>query len=128
MNRKGQGGPIHRPFQQEVKKDAESKGYQVTIEKCLGDKRADIGIETDRGIVACEISLSIPDKEFQNLVKDLDAGFVQVIACCKDQQQIRMIKALVEEKLSPEQQAKISFFLLSHYVIHDSQSVCDFVR
>ena len=129
MNRDGQGGQLHRSFQQETKSDAESKGYQATIEMCLKTKRVDVGIETDSGTVAVEICLSIPDKEFRNnIIKDLKTGFVQVIACCKDQLQIRALQAMVDEKLPEDLQAKVSFFLLSHYVVNDSESVCNLIK
>lgn len=121
-------GIVHIAVQERVKKDVEQRGYPVVIEKQLQNKRADLGIDLENGVVAGEICLSPPEHEFLNIKGDLDAGFCFVIACCKDHQQLNTLRDMVEKELTEKQKPLVKFFLISHYIIQDSESVCSFLR
>lgn len=121
-------GIVHRALQECIKKDAESRGYQTVIEKLLRDKRADVGIDTENGVVAAEVCLSPAEHEFKNIKNDLDAGFCLVIVCCKDHQQLNALKEMTEKELPKNQKSLVKFFLLSHYIVRDSESICNFLH
>lgn len=84
----GRGGPVHKYIQDLIRKVAEDKGFEVTIEETVLDGHGYVDVALIRGDlrIACEISVTtrVPH-EVRNLAKCLAAGFTYVLFISEDE-------------------------------------------
>ncbi|MFH0795990.1 MAG: hypothetical protein V2A65_02920 [Candidatus Omnitrophota bacterium] len=88
----------HEYWQVKISEHLKGKGYKIEIEKNLNGKFLDLGIETDKGIIAISIAMC-PDHEIINVDKDLAAGCIGVIIACKDKTVMEKLNNLKSEKI-----------------------------
>jgi DNA helicase HerA-like ATPase len=84
----GRGGPRHKYLQSLVRRVAEARAYNVTVEKAVlgGHGHVDVALERDGLSIACEISVTTRiDHEIGNLTKCLAAGFDYAILVAPDE-------------------------------------------
>ena len=89
MSLPGRGGPQHKYLQSLVKRLAEDRGFQATIEQRVleGHGHVDVALQYRDLSIACEISVSTRiDHEIGNLAKCLAAGFQRAVLICADEQ------------------------------------------
>lgn len=94
----GRGGPQHKYLQTLVRKLAEDRGFQATIEKRVldGHGHVDVLLEREGLTVGCEISITTGGAhEADNLSKCLAAGFDHVVLICSDERQLANVRALL---------------------------------
>lgn len=107
----GQGGFLHRWFQNRLAGQLREHGYAAAVELERAGKRADVGYEApDGGWVACEIEMSAQGAAM-NIKKDLDVGFVRVECCVRTSQIQEQISKDLAKLGVPE--GRNSFRLLS---------------
>jgi len=108
----GRGGEHHKYLQQLVKRWAEGRGYEVTIEKPILDGLGwvDVALQKGERSVACEISVSTAaDHELGNIEKCLAAGFSEVILISSEKSQLTAVKHAAIAALSPQQYKLVKF-------------------
>ena len=98
----GRGGFEHRLWQQIVHSWAVAKGYPAQIEFEVSGKPVDLGVTWDEKRVAVEIVIEGLDKELDNLAKDLDRGWDQVVFCAVNQETLDSVKDLVLKTFGEE--------------------------
>ena len=106
------GNSQHQYLQNLVKRIAEKKGFQATIEKQVfgGIRKIDVALENGRQKIACEISVTTPaDYELQNIQKCLASGYKPIITISADEKHLTEIKRKAEENLAQTDLAKIVF-------------------
>ena len=64
------------------------------IEKLVQDKRIDVAIATERGLIAVEVELTSAYTR-QNIEKDLAVGCVKVILACGDKKTLDEVQAII---------------------------------
>ena len=74
----GKGDFKHQFWQHTIRTFYRNMGYDAEIEKRLGNKNVDVGVQIENKKIAVEIELS-PDHLIQNIEKDLEAGCDEVI-------------------------------------------------
>jgi predicted DNA-binding transcriptional regulator AlpA len=108
----GRGGEHHKYLQQLVKRWAEGRGYEVTIEKPILDGLGwvDVALQKGERSIACEISVSTAaDHELGNVQKCLAAGFSEVILISSEKSQLTAVKHAAIAALSPQQYKLVKF-------------------
>jgi len=83
----GRGGPQHKYLQSLVRKLAEERGFQVTVEKMVlgGHGHIDVVLEREGFAVACEIAVTTRvEHEMKNLTKCFAAGFDYAVLVCAE--------------------------------------------
>jgi energy-coupling factor transporter ATP-binding protein EcfA2 len=94
------------------------KGYPAKIEKWLNGKSVDVGVEWDEKKVALEIALEGMEKEISNLIKDLEAGWDQVIFCSLTQKEQNLLKNEIAQRFGSDllESGKVGFMKLSTFL------------
>ncbi|MBU0477520.1 hypothetical protein KKC91_03000, partial [bacterium] len=87
------------------------QGYKTEIEKNLNSKFLDVGIETEKGIIAIEIAIS-SEHEKENIRKDIEAGCEKVIIACKDNAVLEKVENIIKEA-GNENKTKVKTCLLT---------------
>ena len=96
----GRGGPQHKYLQSLVRRWAEERGFQVSIEKTVlgGHGHIDVVLERAGCSVACEISVTTrAEHEVQNLTKCLAAGFDYAVLLCSDDRALETARGLLAD-------------------------------
>jgi len=107
------GNSQHRYLQMLVKRIAESRGFQATVEREVfgGGGRVDVALEKDGSRIAVEISVTNePDYEVQNIQKCLAAGFETVVMISADARHLEKIRRRAKETFLTEELPKVKFF------------------
>lgn len=73
----------HEFWQNKLTEALKNQGYKAEIEKNLNNKFLDVGVETEKGIIAIEIAIT-SEHERENITKDREAGCAIVIIACKN--------------------------------------------
>jgi predicted DNA-binding transcriptional regulator AlpA len=111
----GRGGEHHKYLQQLIKRWAEGRGYQVTLEKPVLDGLGIIDVVLEkRGLapIACEISITTPvEHELKNAEKCLVAGYEHVFLVAPDKDALARVRARASSVLTPAQLKKVRFVL-----------------
>ena len=111
----GRGGEHHKYLQQLIKRWAEGRGYQVTLEKPVLDGLGIIDVVLEKnGLapVACEISITTPvEHELKNAEKCLVAGYEHVFLVAPDKDALARVRARASSVLTPAQLKKVRFVL-----------------
>ncbi len=84
----GRGGPVHKYIQDLIRKVAEDRGFEVSIEETVLDGHGYVDVTLTRNDIriACEISITtrVPH-EVRNLAKCLAAGFTYAVLISEDE-------------------------------------------
>ena len=84
----GRGGPVHKYIQDLIRKVAEDRGFDVSIEETVldGHGYVDVTLVRDELRIACEISITtrVPH-EVRNLAKCLASGFTYAVLISEDE-------------------------------------------
>lgn len=111
----GRGGEHHKYLQQLIKRWAEGRGYQVTLEKPVLDGLGIIDLVLEKsGLapIACEISITTPvEHELKNAEKCLVAGYEHVFLVAPDKDALARVRARASSVLTPAQLRKVRFVL-----------------
>jgi hypothetical protein len=113
---RGRGGLEHKFWAWHACKWFEKQGYKAEIEKFLSGKNVDIGVEKDGCLLAVELLITGEAKEIVNIAKDIEAGYGEVILCCKSEKEIKSLRERVLAELGREMAAKVSYRLLSSFL------------
>ena len=95
----GKGGFAHRFFQHRVHQHYQSLGYRAQIEACLAGsgKCVDVGVWKPGYKSAIEIAMN-PHHEPINLVKDIEAGWNEVVITYLDSKVAKKIQQFLREE------------------------------
>jgi excisionase family DNA binding protein len=108
----GRGGEQHKYLQQLIKRWAEGRGYEVTIEKPILDGlgSVDVALEKENRSIACEISVTTnADHEIRNVQKCLAAGFDEVILISSEKKVLTSVRHALVSALSTAQYRQVKF-------------------
>lgn len=111
----GRGGEHHKYLQQLIKRWAEGRGYQVTLEKPVLDGLGIVDVVLEKNgcpPIACEISVTTPaEHELKNAEKCLAAGFEHVFLVAPDKDALGRVRARASSVLRAAQLKKLRFVL-----------------
>jgi excisionase family DNA binding protein len=111
----GRGGERHKYLQQLIKRWAEGRGYQVTLEKPVLDGLGIVDVVLERrgcAPIACEISVTTsPEHELANAQKCFAAGYDHVFLVAPDKEVLSRVRARAATVLGPDQMKRIQFVL-----------------
>jgi len=108
----GRGGDHHKYLQQLIKRWAEGRGYEVTVEKPILDGLGWVDVALRRGerSLACEISVSTAaDHELGNVQKCLAAGFNEVLLISSEKSLLTTVKHAAIAALTAQQYKLVKF-------------------
>jgi excisionase family DNA binding protein len=108
----GRGGEHHKYLQQLIKRWAEGRGYQVTLEKPILDGLGCVDVALTKGsrAIACEISVTTDaEHEIGNVQKCLAAGFEEVIFISSDKKKLTAVRHALVAALSTAQYRQVKF-------------------
>jgi len=108
---KGNGGIIHRFWQNFISKKLEKDGWKTRIEQTLKNKRVDVGAIKGNEKVAFEVLMEGIEKELINLEKDLEDDWDLVVFCVDCEETREKLSGLI---LDVEDRVKIR--LLKEFV------------
>ena len=98
---RGRGGPEHEYWKERVRRHLQTLGYQVEVEKSLGDGRTiDLVASKDGEEVAIEIETGRSDVE-ENVKKCFAAGYRKIALLVTRRSLVHAIARQVESKESP---------------------------
>jgi excisionase family DNA binding protein len=102
----GRGGPVHKYIQDLIRKVAEDRGFEVSIEQTVldGHGYVDVTLVRDELRIACEISITtrVPH-EVRNLAKCITAGFTYAVLISEDE---RALAAAAAEFTPPDERIR----------------------
>ncbi|MBN1827272.1 MAG: ATP-binding protein [Candidatus Eisenbacteria bacterium] len=106
----GRGGQQHRYLQELIRRWAESKDWQASVEEPILDGLGNVDVALRRGehTVACEIGVSSPpERELENIQKCLAGGFDQVVWISTEKKTLTKVRALVSSAISKEDRDRV---------------------
>jgi hypothetical protein len=110
----GKGSLKHRYWQQKIKEFFEEWGCKAQVELFVGKKSVDVAIFCpNKKTIAVEIAMS-PYYELENIRKDTEFGFDEVIVACKDEC-VRNAVETAFKRLFGGKPAKVRFCLLRQF-------------
>ena len=115
----GHGEIEHKFWQYTIYRWALSRGFPAEIEQWLNGKSVDVGVEWDEKKVALEIALENMEKELRNLVRDLEAGWDQVVFCVLSDRELNRLKNEIAKRFGSKllDSGKVGFMKLSTFLI-----------
>lgn len=114
----GHGKAEHKFWQHTIYRWAIEQGHVPKIEYRLNGKSVDVGIEWDEKKVALEVALEDMEKEINNLLKDLEAGWNQIIFCTLTDKETSRLKNEIGARFGTKllQNGKVAFMKLSTFL------------
>lgn len=114
----GHGGTEHTFWQYTIYRWAIGHGYPAKIEQWQNNKAVDLGVEWDERKVAIEVALGDMEKELNNLLADLEAGWDKVIFAVLTDKKLNQLKSKITEKFGPKllEEEKVAFMKLSTFL------------
>jgi hypothetical protein len=107
----GNGGILHRFWQNYISKKLEKDGWKTRIEQMLKNKRVDVGASRGNERVAYEVLMEGVEKELINLKKDLEDGWGLVVFCVDYEETKVKLSSLI-----PELEDRVEIRLLKEFV------------
>lgn len=111
----GRGGAQHKYLQDLIRRWAEGRGYEVTLEKPVLDGLGIVDVVLEkrgRSPIACEISVTTsPEHELANAQKCLAAGFEHVFLVAPDKEVLNRVRSRAASVLNPNQMKNVQFVL-----------------
>ncbi len=107
----GRGGQQHRYLQELIRRWAESKDWQASVEEPILDGMGNVDVALRRGehTVACEIGVSSPpERELENIQKCLAGSFDQVVWISTEKKTLVKVRALVSTNISKEDRERVT--------------------
>ncbi|MBN2269778.1 MAG: hypothetical protein JXN61_04135, partial [Sedimentisphaerales bacterium] len=120
----GHGGIEHLFWQHTIYRWAIAKGYPAKIEQWLSNKSVDIGVEWAEKKVAVEVALDNMEKEISNLIKDLEAGWDQVVFAVLSEKELNQLKNEIARRFGADlmEKNRVAFMMLNTFLeTNDSQ-------
>lgn len=114
----GHGGPEHKFWQHTIYRWAIEQGHVPRIEYWLNGKSVDVGIEWDEKKVVLEVALEDMEKEMSNLVKDLEAGWDQVVFAGLTDKELNRLRNEIAKRFGSKllDSNKVAFMKLSTFL------------
>ncbi len=114
----GHGGIEHVFWQHTIYRWAIGKGYPAKIEQWLSNKSVDIGVEWAEKKVAVEVALENMEKEISNLIKDLEAGWDQVVFAVLSEKELHQLKNEIAKRFGADlmEKDRIAFMMLNTFL------------
>jgi len=114
----GHGGIEHTFWQHTVYRWAIARGYPARIEQWLNGKSSDVGIEWDEKKAAIEVALEDMEKEINNLIKAMEAGWHHVVFCVLTDKELNRLKNEIAKRFGTTllESSKVSFMKLSTFL------------
>jgi len=94
----GHGDIEHKFWQYTIRRWSIAQGFPAKIEQWRNRKAVDVGVEWDERKVAVEIALGKLDKELENFVSDLEAGWDKIIFAVLTDEKLKQLKNKIIEK------------------------------
>jgi hypothetical protein len=96
----------------------QTKGHPARIEYWLNSKSVDVGIEWDEKKVALEIAMEDMEKELNNLIRDLEAGWDQVVFCVLTDKELNRLRNEIAKRFGSNllDTGKVAFMNLSTFL------------
>jgi len=114
---KEKGGIEHRYWQNKAKEFLTSWGCKVSLEVGIGKRSVDVIALCPNGkAVAVEIAMN-PKYELENLKKDIELGFDEIITACRDEPMLGTIKRMAEEYFGQNMPQNIRFCLVKEFSV-----------
>jgi excisionase family DNA binding protein len=110
----GRGGDHHKYLQQLIKRWAEGKGYEVTVEKSILDGLGAVDVSLKKGSrsIACEISVTTDaEHEAGNVQKCFAAEYDEVILVSSEKKLLSAARQGLAGALSAAQYRRVKFLL-----------------
>lgn len=114
----GHGGIEHVFWQYAVYRWAVEQGYPAKIEQWLSNKSVDVGVEWAEKKVAVEVALENMEKEISNLIKDLEAGWDQIVFAVLTEKELNRLKNEIAKRFGTQsiEEEKVSFMMLNTFL------------
>ena len=121
----GHGGVDHSFWQHAIYRWALARGYPAQIEKWHNGKSVDVAIEWDEKKVAVEVALEDMEKEMNNLVKDMEAGWDQIVFAALSSKELNELKNQIAKRFGTNvlETKKVTFMKLSTFL--DAKKVAE---
>jgi hypothetical protein len=108
------GGVEHRFWQDRVREYFKGKGCSAITEYYIGRESVDVFVKAGEKRIAVEIALR-QEHQVENVLKDLNFGFDQVIVACKNGEVYSQVKKNILSLFSGEPPKCICFCLLEQF-------------
>lgn len=108
----GKGSTSHILIQNLVVRKLNESGRKAAVEYYLNGKSADVAEFTEDKTMAYEIEMEPNQHVAENIVKDLEAGYTEVVVISKNNMLENEIKDIVYRSVDLAMQDKVSFRLL----------------
>ena len=114
----GHGGIAHSFWQHVIYRWALARGHPTGIEKWQSNKSVDVGIEWDEKKVAVEVALEDMEKEMNNLIKDLEGGWDQIVFAALGTKELNELKNEIAKRFGSKvlESDKVAFMKLSTFL------------
>ena len=114
----GHGYIEHKFWQYTIRRWALAQGFPAKIEQWRNGKAVDVGVEWEERKVAVEIALGKLDKELENFVSDLEAGWDKIIFAVLTDEKLRQLKNKIIEKFGRKtlEEEKVAFMRLKTFL------------
>ena len=109
----------HNAIKERIRVQAETLEYSVAFEEFVAGSqgRADVVLRRGNRAIACEITVTTPvEYEVMNLTKCLKGDFWHVAAISRNRKKLTRIQELLSETATPEQIAKVGFYLPEEFI------------
>ena len=116
---RGHGSWRHRYFQNKLQRWflENYPGCKAEIEQQeIGNKAVDIGVEIGGRKIAVEVQIEGEEKELNNIVRDLEAGWDEVIICSQQKDTLERIKKRLKDAFGDEYDMVVSFKELREFL------------
>lgn len=111
---RGRGGVEHQWWAWKISEWLNAKGIPSTIEDESLGARVDIAVETERGMVAVEVEIS-RGHEVENILKDLGAGFEEVVCLVGSAELAQTVEERVVRELNQSEISRVRIGCLREY-------------
>jgi len=114
----GHGDTEHKFWQYTICRWPIAQGFPAKIEQWRNGKAVDVGVEWDERKVAVEIALGKLDKELENFVSDLEAGWDKIIFAVLTDEKLKKLKNKIIEKFGRKslEEEKVAFMRLKTFL------------
>jgi hypothetical protein len=114
----GHGAIEHKFFQYAIYRWAIKQGFPAKIEQWRNGKAVDVGVDWDEKKVAVEIGLGNMDRELENFVRDMEAGWDKVVFTVLTDKKLNQLKNKVIEKFGRKslEDEKVAFMRLKTFL------------
>jgi len=115
---RGNGGFVHRFWQDAICRWAAKHGYPARIEQALDKKRVDVGVVWAEKRCAVEVVMVGLEKEIANVRQDLDEGWDQVVFAAESRDTLDRLEQMIREEYGDglKQEGRVAFMRFREFV------------